>query len=211
MVSQLTAYIQLPPFYHAARVTRRIKSARSGVDRTLECQHRSRHQSPSDIYKPVNDSSFPISLKLSFHSLYLSPRVERPCFQVNYFFRYFFTMRCAFIITLLATSSSLLISASPIPAPVPAPNGGDAYTGAGGSATGGDATTWEDGTLGGIQSGNIDSDNGGDGGKATSGTAVGGSTNQWVHCLSCADSPRPGANAGNAYSGVGGNTDGGDA
>lgn len=80
----------------------------------------------------------------------------------------------------IAIASLLATAALVAAAPVPNPDGGSAYTGAGGSAIGGNNADLS--TSGPVSEGlanngeilNALSGNGGDGGKATSGTAVGG-------------------------------------
>ena len=71
-------------------------------------------------------------------------------------------------------------------AAAPLPDGGSAYTGAGGQALGGShsANDYASG-LGGVDTLNIDKGNAGNGGKATSGTAVGGVSHKCVAGLDC--------------------------
>jgi len=128
-------------------------------------------------------------------------------------------MLYAVIFTLLVA----IVNAAPIP------DGGSAYTGAGGSAVGGNNNEYANSQGGGLGNNgdvlNAFSGNAGDGGKANSGTAVGGDGHSGYvtrdrscvvreadSCRSFWDGNRwtPGnSNGGNAYTGVGGNSNGG--
>ncbi|WVQ98781.1 hypothetical protein IAU59_005912 [Kwoniella sp. CBS 9459] len=106
------------------------------------------------------------------------------------------------------STSAILVSA----APMAMPDGGSAYTGAGGSAVGGTLTENNSATKGGLAGGDdilgVASGNAGDGGKASSGTAVGGQGSAVVSYVN-GQPVITSSNGGSAYSGVGGNTNGG--
>ncbi|WVW83017.1 hypothetical protein I302_105033 [Kwoniella bestiolae CBS 10118] len=130
-------------------------------------------------------------------------------------------MRTTITFALYAISASaILVSAAPV---VPSSgngngngmmirDGGSAYTGAGGSAVGGSLAENNSAQSGGLAGGDdilgVASGNAGDGGKATSGTALGGTGATTVSYVNGQPVVTT-SNGGSAYSGVGGNTNGG--
>jgi len=80
-----------------------------------------------------------------------------------------------------------LLSLATLAIAAPLPDGGSAFTGAGGQAVGGshNINDYANG-VGRIDTLNIDRGNAGNGGKATSGTAVGGVGHKWVTPLGLA-------------------------
>jgi hypothetical protein len=114
-------------------------------------------------------------------------------------------MRC-----IIALSLASLALAAPL---LERADGGNAYTGNGGSAVGGTNTGVNsasgDGTLSNGQVLDVFSDNAGDGGKANSGDSFGGhgsTSYAWVNGYWVP----VGGKGGDAYTGLGGNANGGD-
>ncbi|WWC69393.1 uncharacterized protein I206_103332 [Kwoniella pini CBS 10737] len=113
------------------------------------------------------------------------------------------------------STSAILVSAAPINTgnSIMIRDGGSAYTGAGGSSIGGslsenNSAQGNSGIAGGDDVLGIASGNAGDGGKATSGNAIGGVGSQTVSYVN-GQPVITTSNGGSAYSGVGGNTNGG--
>ncbi|KAG8772584.1 hypothetical protein FRC12_002980 [Ceratobasidium sp. 428] len=119
----------------------------------------------------------------------------------------------------VAALASLAIFAAAAPTPAPW-DGGDAYTGVGGGANGGNVYASANRGplgLGPIKAININSGNGGDGGAADSGVAVGGEGGDRIIKGTGKKGGKGGKNAanasgsagGNAYSGAGGQANAG--
>ncbi|WWC89468.1 uncharacterized protein L201_004392 [Kwoniella dendrophila CBS 6074] len=104
--------------------------------------------------------------------------------------------------TILSVASMVLA------APLPNPDGGSAYTGVGGQASGGNIQKISEAGLLNLDILNIGSDNAGSGGSANSGSALGGGSG-------CASGSGLGglvvgsSNGGSAYTGAGGQANGG--
>ncbi|WRT67207.1 uncharacterized protein IL334_004173 [Kwoniella shivajii] len=127
-------------------------------------------------------------------------------------------MRTTITFALYAISASaVLVSAAPVSGSyggdvLAVRDGGSAYTGAGGSSVGGSLAENNSAQQGGLAGGDdvlgVASGNAGDGGKATSGTAFGGVGSTSVSYVNGQPVVTT-SNGGSAYSGVGGNTNGG--
>ncbi|KAK6910283.1 hypothetical protein L486_00054 [Kwoniella mangroviensis CBS 10435] len=90
-------------------------------------------------------------------------------------------------------------------APVASPDGGSAYTGVGGQASGGSVQRISEGGLLNLDILNIGSDNAGSGGSADSGSALGGAGGAGCTLGDLLS----GGNGGSAYTGAGGQANGG--